>query len=140
MRPASASPRSIVVLAVALGLHLGCSSNSGTAPGAAASAGGDADAGHAAGAGGDAAGATLDGAAMHAVVLTWTASTTPNVTYDLLRSTVSGGPYTQIQNGITAPSATDNSVSSGATYYYVTRSEDSAGQSVDSNEVKATIP
>jgi hypothetical protein len=140
MRPGSASLMPIAVLAVALGLHLGCSSNSGTAPGALASAGGDADAGHGGGAGGDAGSATLDGATVHAVVLTWTASTTPNVTYDLLRSAVSGGPYTQIQNGITAPSATDSSVSSGVTYYYVARSEDSAGQSVDSNEVKATIP
>lgn len=136
MRPGSA----LVVLALALGLHLGCSSGSATAPGASTGAGGDGGAGQGTGAGGDAATSTLDGATTHAVVLTWTASTTPDVTYDLLRGTVSGGPYTPIEKGITTPSATDSSVTSGATYYYVTRAEDSAGQSVDSNEVKATIP
>jgi hypothetical protein len=84
--------------------------------------------------------AKSDGSAAHSVLLDWTASTTPGVTYDLLRGTVSGGPYTQILSGISTTTTTDTTVAAGATYYYVARSQDSSGQSVNSNEVKAVIP
>jgi hypothetical protein len=84
--------------------------------------------------------ARSDASGTHSVSLQWTASTTPGVTYDLLRSTVSGGPYTQLQGGIISTATTDPNVTAGVTYYYVARSQDSSGQSVDSNEVKAVIP
>jgi hypothetical protein len=84
--------------------------------------------------------ATGDGPTMHSVLLQWTASTTPGVTYDLLRGTVSGGPYTQIQSGVGGTSATDTTVMAGATYYYVARSQNSSGESVNSNEVKEVLP
>jgi fibronectin type 3 domain-containing protein len=80
------------------------------------------------------------GASSHSVLLKWEASPTPSVTYDLYRGTTPGGPYTQILSGITTTSTTDTTVSPGTTYYYVARSQDSAGQSVDSNEVQAAIP
>jgi hypothetical protein len=80
------------------------------------------------------------GVSSHSVLLKWEASPTPSVTYDLYRGTTPGGPYTQILSGITTTSATDTTVSPGTTYYYVARSQDSAGQSVDSNEVQAAIP
>jgi hypothetical protein len=81
-----------------------------------------------------------ESAATHSASLRWTASTTPGVTYDLLRATRSGGPYTQIQSGLTDNSATDHEVTSGVTYYYVGRSQDAHGQSVNSNQVEAVIP
>jgi hypothetical protein len=74
------------------------------------------------------------------VTLSWTASATPGVTYDLFRGTISGGPYSQIQSGITSTSATDTTVVAGNTYYYVAESQDSHGQSVNSNQVQAVIP
>jgi hypothetical protein len=81
-----------------------------------------------------------DATTTHSVVLEWVASTAPGVTYDVLRGTVSGGPYTQIQSGIASTATTDTNVTAGATYYYVARSQDLGGQSVNSNEVKAVIP
>jgi hypothetical protein len=81
-----------------------------------------------------------DAGGSHSVALQWVASTTPNVTYDVLRGAAHGGPYTPIQTGITTTSTTDSTVSSATTYYYVARAQDSAGQSSDSNEVVAVIP
>jgi hypothetical protein len=81
-----------------------------------------------------------EGATAHFATLRWTASTSPGVTYELLRATRSGGPYTQIQSGLKDNSATDHEVTSGVTYYYVARSEDANGQSVNSNQVEAVIP
>jgi hypothetical protein len=86
------------------------------------------------------AGAGDSGDASHSVTLSWTASTTPGVTYNLFRGTISGGPYTQIQTGITSTSATDTTVIAGNTYYYVAQSQDSNGQSVNSNQVQAVTP
>jgi hypothetical protein len=74
------------------------------------------------------------------VTLSWAASTTPGVTYNLFRGTISGGPYSQIQSGITSTSATDTTVVAGNIYYYVAESQNSNGESVNSNQVQAVIP
>jgi hypothetical protein len=69
------------------------------------------------------------------VSLMWTASTGATAYY-VKRSSVTGGPYTQIA----APSGTgyvDASLSNGTTYYYVLSAYDSAGQSANSTEVNA---
>jgi len=78
----------------------------------------------------------------HSATLSWTASTSTVSGYNVYRGTVSGGPYTLINLSlVTGPSYTDTTVQSGVTYYYVTTAVDSSGvQSVDSNQVIATIP
>ncbi|HYL62883.1 MAG TPA: choice-of-anchor D domain-containing protein [Candidatus Methylomirabilis sp.] len=78
----------------------------------------------------------------HSVVLTWNASTSTVSGYNVYRSTVSGGPYTKINSALlTVLTYTDSTVQSGTTYYYVATAVDSSGnESVNSNEVSATIP
>jgi hypothetical protein len=49
--------------------------------------------------------------------------------YNIKRSTVSGGPYATI--GSSNPPFTDNSVSKGTTYYYAISSVNSGGESPD---------
>jgi hypothetical protein len=84
--------------------------------------------------------ATSDGAAAHSVTLTWHASTTPGVTYTVLRSTASGSGYSKQVSGLSALTWTDTSVSSGMTYYYVV--DDSLGSATSSysNQATARIP
>jgi hypothetical protein len=112
--------RALAAAALASMLGLGCSSGGGARP--PSDAGGD------------------GGPSAHSVRLTWKASSTPGVTYDLYRGVTPGGPYEEIQSGISTIQTTDKTVSSGTTYYYVARSQDSSGQSVNSNEVKAVVP
>ncbi len=82
----------------------------------------------------------------HSVTISWTPSTQPNgvtiASWNLLRGTISGGPYTQIANiPVGTTSYTDTSVSSGGTYYYVVQTVDSAGAtSANSTQVEAGIP
>jgi hypothetical protein len=79
----------------------------------------------------------------HSVDLSWTASQSPNIIgYNVYRSPTSGGPYTQINSGLGANTAyTDNSVTPGSTYYYVTTAVDSSNQeSAYSNQSMAQIP
>lgn len=81
-------------------------------------------------------------AGAHTVSLSWTASTTPSVNYNIYRATTSGG-YTTPLNSSPIPGTTfsDCSVTPGLTYYYVIRSVDSTGmESGNSTEVVATIP
>ena len=78
----------------------------------------------------------------HSVDLAWTASTSTVSGYNIYRGTLSGGPYTKINSGLQAgTSYTDSSVQSGLNYFYVVTAVDSQGrESVNSNEVTATIP
>ena len=76
----------------------------------------------------------------HSVALRWTASTTPNVTYDAYRSQGCTGNYVMQASGLTATTWEDSAVTSGDTYCYVTTAVSSSGQSVDSNAVQAVIP
>lgn len=82
-------------------------------------------------------------APQHSVDLSWTASNSQDVvSYNIYRSTQSGGPYTAI-GSVEAPTTayTDNTVTSGQTYYYVTTAVDSSNQeSAYSNQAKAVIP
>src|SRR5581483_6483410 len=76
------------------------------------------------------------------VTLTWTASTSTVVGYNVYRGDTSGGPYTRLNGGaITGTSYADTAVVEGQTYYYVATSVDGSGQeSVFSNEAQAYIP
>ena len=72
------------------------------------------------------------------VSLAWNASTGPAsaTSYHVKRSTVSGGPYSQIS----APSSTtftDTGVTNGTKYFYVVSALDSAGESANSAEANA---
>jgi len=79
----------------------------------------------------------------HSVTLSWTASTSDVVGYNIYRGTQHSGPYTLKLNS--SPQAgttfTDSTVQSGATYYYVVAAQDANQvQSDYSNEVSAIIP
>ena len=60
--------------------------------------------------------------------------------YNVMRSTSTGGPYTQLNGGLVASSNyNDASAANGTTYYYVVRAEDTTGnESGNSNETNAT--
>jgi len=62
--------------------------------------------------------------------------------YNVYRGTVSGGPYTKINSSlITGLTYSDSTVVNGTEYYYVATAVDSSGdESVNSNEVSASIP
>jgi hypothetical protein len=70
------------------------------------------------------------------VTLTW-ASSTGATSYNVLRGTVTGGPYTQIGTS-TSVAYTDTAVTNGATYYYVVQSVNGGGASANSPEASAT--
>ncbi len=80
----------------------------------------------------------------HAAALSWTASTTPNVTYNVYRATASTGPFTTPLNSsrISGTTFKDTSVSAGQTYYYVVTAVASDGteSAPSSPPVQATIP
>jgi hypothetical protein len=68
--------------------------------------------------------------------LTW--STSQGATnYDIKRSNINGGPYTQIAS-TSSPAHTDATVSNGATYYYVVTASNSNGESAMSPQVAVT--
>ena len=71
------------------------------------------------------------------ITLNWGASANASG-YHVKRGQASGGPYAQLASSSTA-SYTDGSVSSGTTYYYVVSAWNSAGESANSNEAKATL-
>lgn len=79
----------------------------------------------------------------HSVDLTWNASTSTVIGYDVYRGLVSGGPYTLLSvSPVMGLAFTDtNSLSAGFTYFYVVTAVDASGnQSVNSNEASAVIP
>ena len=80
----------------------------------------------------------------HTVALSWVASTTSGVTYNVYRAATSGGyNYATPLNSapISGTSFTDCTIALGQTYYYVIRAIDSSGnQSVNSSETVVTVP
>ena len=74
-------------------------------------------------------------ASASAIDLSWTAPTGA-ARYQLLRSTVSGGPYSPIASP-TATSYHDSGLASGTTYYYVVRAVNSGGNSAVSSQASA---
>jgi Abnormal spindle-like microcephaly-assoc'd, ASPM-SPD-2-Hydin len=79
----------------------------------------------------------------HSVTLSWTPSTSAAVvTYNVYRSTTSGGPYSLISSApAPAVTFTDANVQTGVTYFYVVTAVDGAGnESVFSNQTSATVP
>jgi hypothetical protein len=78
----------------------------------------------------------------HRVMLTWKASSSPVVGYNVYRSTTPGGNYRRINSSLVRQlTYTDNAVVSGVTYYYVVRAVDARGiESINSNETSGAIP
>lgn len=73
------------------------------------------------------------------VKVTWAASTAAT-SYNLKRSTVSGGPYTTTAaTGVTNPAAgyTDSALGAGTNYYYVATAVNAAGESPSSTQITA---
>ncbi|MBZ5521908.1 MAG: choice-of-anchor D domain-containing protein [Acidobacteriia bacterium] len=78
----------------------------------------------------------------HSVDILWNASTSTVAGYNVYRGSQAGGPYARLNSSLLpALTFTDNSVQSGAVYFYVVTAVDASSQeSVFSNESVATIP
>lgn len=76
---------------------------------------------------------------VHGILVTWVAGSN-DVTFNVYRSTVTGGPYTQIKSGLTMPTFEDTTGVGGTKYFYVVTGVDSVGESAFSNESSATFP
>jgi hypothetical protein len=89
---------------------------------------------------------TLDGkggqAGAHTVGLSWDASTSAVIGYNVYRGTQSGGPYQRLTSSPQpSTSYTDATVLSGTTYYYVSTAVDSnLAESAYSNQALAVVP
>jgi hypothetical protein len=70
------------------------------------------------------------------VTLSWSASSGAT-SYNVKRSTTSGGPYTTVASPSTT-SYTDGGLTNGTTYYYVVSAVNTAGESANSTQVSAT--
>jgi hypothetical protein len=84
----------------------------------------------------------LSGTGMHAVSLSWTASTTTVAGYNVYRAGQSGGPYTMLNSALlSGETYVDGTVQAGQIYYYVATSVNSADvESQYSNQVQAAVP
>jgi DNA-binding beta-propeller fold protein YncE/fibronectin type 3 domain-containing protein len=71
------------------------------------------------------------------VSLSWNASSGAT-SYNVKRSTTSGGPYSTIATGVASTSFLDTTVVNGTTYYYVVTAVNAAGESGNSNQASAT--
>lgn len=78
----------------------------------------------------------------HGVCVTWVASTASGVTYNVWRSTTTGGPYTQLNTTADANLFfMDSNAAVSTTYFYVATAVDASGdQSAYSNEASVTTP
>lgn len=81
-------------------------------------------------------------ASSHSVLLSWAASSTAGVNYNVYRSTTSGGPYTKLTTvtPVAGLSYIDGTVFSGQTYYYVVTAINSSGESANSAQATAAVP
>ena len=74
--------------------------------------------------------------------LTWTDNSSNETSFTIARSTVSGGPYTDIATvGANVTSYSNNTgLTASTTYYYVVRANNTGGSSADSAQARATPP
>jgi Ig-like domain-containing protein/centrosomal CEP192-like protein len=78
----------------------------------------------------------------HSAGLSWIASPSTVIGYNVYRATISGGPYTLLNSSLVPTTQySDANVQSGQTYYYVVTAVDSSKmESSYSNQSSATIP
>ena len=84
---------------------------------------------------------TATGTSSNAVSLSWTASTTADVTYDIYASTTSGfalGDTTEVAEGVTGTSYVQTGLQPGTTYYYTVVSANWGGESSQANATANT--
>lgn len=72
------------------------------------------------------------------IQLSWQAGSSAE-SYNILRDSTSGGPYSQLVTGVTETQFVDSDVSTGETYYYVVTSVNASGESGNSVEAAATV-
>jgi len=80
-------------------------------------------------------------ASSSAINLTWTASPTSGVTYDVFRSTTSGftpSSSTQVASAGTSTSFADSGLTCNTTYFYLVEAANAGGTSASSNQANAT--
>jgi hypothetical protein len=85
----------------------------------------------------------LFGQGMHKIELSWDASTTPDVEYNVYRGTTSGGPYTLLNADPIDALTYDNffEIDRGDMFFYVITAVNTAGvQSQYSNQVQVVVP
>jgi Purple acid Phosphatase, N-terminal domain/Fibronectin type III domain len=71
--------------------------------------------------------------------LSWTDNSANEDNFVLLRSTISGGPYTTVATlSVNLTSYNDTGLTASTTYYYVVRAQNSGGSSPNSNQASAT--
>jgi hypothetical protein len=76
----------------------------------------------------------------HNVDLSWTPSSSQVTGYIVSRSTVSGGPYTQVNAAVDPNSSFTDNVTSGSYYYVVSAVDSNNNASIFSNEVQVLVP
>ena len=69
--------------------------------------------------------------------LNWNASAGAS-SYNVLRGSKTGGPYTSLATGVLSSSYTDTGLTNGTTYYYVVQAVNKNGTSANSNEASVT--
>ena len=81
----------------------------------------------------------LNGAAVNSsqINLTWNAVTNAT-SYNVQRSTTSGGPYTTIATGVGTTNYSDTGLAATTTYYYVVNAANAGGASANSAQASAT--
>lgn len=81
-------------------------------------------------------------APQHSVGLSWSASNSVVMGYNVYRGPTSGGPYSKINTALdTSTTYTDTTVVAGQTYFYAaTAVDDTGNESSYSNQVQAVIP
>jgi fibronectin type 3 domain-containing protein len=79
---------------------------------------------------------------VHSISLTWGASTSSVIGYNVYTSSHAGGPYTKVNSNPSASlNYSDTNVVSGQSYYFVVTAENSSGmESAYSNQAVALIP
>lgn len=82
-------------------------------------------------------GLTATASGKGAIALSWAAATDAT-SYNVKRSTVSGGPYTTIATGVTTTTFKNSGLTAGVTYFYVVSAVNSVGESPNSNQASAT--
>jgi regulation of enolase protein 1 (concanavalin A-like superfamily) len=82
-------------------------------------------------------GLTATATSGNSINLAWNGSSGAT-SYNILRSTTSGGPYTTVMTGLSSTAYSDTGLSAGTAYYYVVQAVTGAGASQNSNEASAT--
>ncbi len=88
-------------------------------------------------------GVTVNAVSPTQINVSWTASTTPGVTYAVFRSTTSGfapGMDTQVGSQISATTLSDTGLAPSTNYFYIVEAITSAGLVAQSAQMSATTP